>query len=191
MSSHDDDDAASYWHPYFQPCMSASQLLKHLDTRCFGMEMQLIDLRQLTLDNQAKQLFAMLQTKLVGVVVHQLCLPAWLGADLVGVAWFSETAVSCLYWPSMFDQTDFARQVVASCAPWLVTLVVPHGVDFAKMEAIAAGASVTLVRPSKHTFNALGASGALGALGASGESGASDKCTNLAKQRGTYAPHNT
>ena len=173
----DHGDADSYWHPYFAPCMTTAHLLRQLYTKCFCMQMHLIDLRQLQRDDQAKQLFAMLRTRLVGRVVHQLCLPTWLGADLVDVAWLSKTVVRCLDWPSMFDDTEFARQVVAACTPWLVTLVVPHGVDVAKMEAITAGASgVKLVRPSKDTYNASGASG---------------QCTHLAKQPGTYAPHNS
>lgn len=177
MSSDDDnDDADRYWHPYFAPCMSTSQLLRQLYTKCFCMQMHLIDLRQLQRDDQAKQMFAMLQTRLVKRVVHQLCLPTWLGADLVDAAWLSKTVVRCLCWPSMFDHTDFARQVVAAC-PWLVTLVVPHGVDVCKMEAITAGASdVKLVRPSKDT---------------SSTSGASGQCAHLAKQPDTYAPHNS
>lgn len=143
-------------HPYFAPCTTVDSLLRELDGKRFPFEMHLVDLRQLQPSSSANKLFDLLKDRLAGRIVYQLCLPGWLDATVVDASWFSKICVRCLHWPAMFDQNnqnnqtnqpkqtnqpDLASQIVAACKPWLVTLVVPYGVEMSAKH-------VKVVRPS-------------------------------------------
>ena len=137
-------------HPYFAPCTTVDSLLQELSDKRFPYEMHLVDLRQLQPSGSANKLFDLLKDQLAGRIVYQLCLPGWLDATVVDASWFSKMCVRCLHWPAMFDQNnqtnqtnqpDLASQIVAACKPWLVTLVVPYGVEISAKH-------VKVVRPS-------------------------------------------
>lgn len=121
------------WLPSdFAPCSTVEGLLDVLREKSFPMEMHMVDLRQLQPSKETKELVDMLKAKLAGRIVYQLCLPGWLDVHAVGASWFSDICVRCLFWPAMFYQPnypDLASQIVAACKPWLLTLVVPNGVE--------------------------------------------------------------